>query len=82
MNTFVLESLTSKTKSFQSTNSTCTDFIQKNQKDLFKNPKVLEAGISHQHSFITTLLRSQLVIGNSKMKIYRDYKTFNIDTFN
>ena len=78
MNKFNLESLINK-PCFQSANLTCIDFILTNKKTLFKNSNVLEVGISDHHSFITTALRTQLIKGNAKMKMYRDYKTFNID---
>ena len=81
MNTFNLDSLTNKPTCFQSTNPTCTDLILKNKKSLFKNSNVLEVGISDHHSFITTSLKTQLIEGNAKMKLYRDYKTFSIDFF-
>ena len=81
MNTFNLESLINKPTCFQSANPTCIDLILTNKKSLFKNSNVLEVGISDHHSFITTALRTQLIKGNAKMKMYRDYKTFNIDFF-
>ena len=46
---------------------------------LYKNSNVLEAGISDHHSFITTALRTQVIKGNTTMKMYRDYKTLNIE---
>ena len=81
MNTFNLDSLINKPTCFQSANPTCIDLILTNKKSLFKNSNVLEVGISDHHSFITTALRTQLIKGNAKMKMYRDYKTFNIDFF-
>ena len=81
MNTFNLESLINKPTCFQSANPTCIDLILTNKKSLFKNSNVLEVGISDHHSFITTALRTQLIKGNAKMKMYRDCKTFNIDFF-
>ena len=81
MNTFNLDSSTNKPTCCQSANPTCIDLILTNKKSLFKNSNVLEVGISNHHSFITTALRTQLIKGNTKMKMYRDYKTFNIDFF-
>ena len=81
MNTFNLESLINKPTCFQSANPTYIDLILKNQKSLFKNSNVLEVGISDDHSFITTALRAQLIKGNAKIKIYRDYRAFNIELF-
>ena len=55
--------------------------ILTNKKNLFKNSNILEIGISDHHSFITTVLRTQLIKGNAKMKMHRDYKTFNTNFF-
>ena len=68
MNTFNLESLINKPICFQSANPTSIDLILTNKKSLF--------GITDHHSFITTALRTQLIKGYAKMKMYRDYKTF------
>ena len=42
---------------------------------------MLEVGISDHHSFIITTLKSQLVKGNAKTKLYRDYSELNMDNF-
>ena len=42
---------------------------------------MLEVEISDHHSFIITALKSQLVKGNVKTKLYRDYSEFNMDNF-
>ena len=81
MNTFNLESWINKPTCFQSANPTCINLIQTDKKNLFKNSNVLAVGISDHHSFITTSLKTQLIKGNAKMKIYRDFKTFNNDFF-
>ena len=81
MNTFNLESLINKPTCFQSANLTYIDLILTNKKSLLKNSNVLEARISDHHSFITTALRTQVIKGNAKMKMYRVYKTFNIELF-
>ena len=81
MKTFILETLISKPTCFQSRNQTCIDLTRKNQRGLFKNSNVLKVGVSNHHNFITTALRTQLVEGNAKMKMYRDYKAFNMDSF-
>ena len=78
MNTFNLESLINKPTCFQSANPTCIDLAVTDKESLFKNSNVLENGISDHHSFITTVLRTQVIKGNAKMKLHRDYKTFNI----
>ena len=40
---------------------------------------MLGAGISDHQSLIITALKSQLVKGNAKTKVYRDYSEFNMD---
>ena len=81
MNTFSLESLINKPTCFQSANPTCTDLIVTNKKSLFKNSNFLEVGISDHHNFIAIALRIQVIEGNANMKMYRDYKTLNIELF-
>ena len=81
MNTFNLDCLINKPTCFQSANPNCINLILTNKKNFFKNSNVLEVGISDHHSFITTALRTKLIKGNAKMKMYRDYTTFDIDFF-
>ena len=81
MNSFGLESLIKKPTCFQSKNPSCIDLILTNEKDLLKNSNVLEVGISDHHGLIITALKSQLVKGNAKRKLYRDYSEFNMDNF-
>ena len=38
---------------------------------------MLEGRISDHHSLIMTALKSQLIKGNAKTKLYRDYSEFN-----
>ena len=66
---------------FQSSNPTCIDLILTNKKEFFKNTDVIEVGISDHHSLIVTALKSLLLKGNAKTKLYRDYNSFNIDHF-
>ena len=81
MNTFDLECLIKKPTCFQSTSPDCIDLILTNKKEFFKNSDVLEVGISDHHSLIVTALRSQLVKGIAKTKLYRDYNLFDIKLF-
>ena len=78
-NTFDLECLIKKPACFQSSNQRCIDLILTNKKELFKNNDAFEVGISDHHSFIVTALKSQLLKGNAKTKLYRDYSSFNLD---
>ena len=81
MTTFDLEYLINKPTCFQSSNPTCIDLIWTNKQESFKNTDVIEGGISDHHNLIVTALKSQLLKGNAKTKLYRDYKSFNIDHF-
>ena len=81
ISTFSLDSLINKYICFQSGNPNFVNLILTNKKSLFKNSNVFEVGISDHHSFITTALRTQLIKGNAKMKMYRDYKIFNVEVF-
>ena len=82
MPTFDLECFIKKPTCFQSSNLTCIDLILTNKKELFKNTDVIEVGISDHQSLIVTSLKSLLLKGNAKKKLYRDYDSFNIDHFN
>ena len=79
MNSFGLECLIKKPTCLQSKNPSYIDLVLTNKEDLFKNSNVLEVGISDHHSLIITALKSQLVKGNAKIKLYRDYSEFNMD---
>ena len=52
-----------------------------NKQEFFKNTDVIEVGISDHHSLIVTALKSLLLKGNAKTKLYRDYNFFNMDHF-
>ena len=81
MNTFDLECLIKKPTCFQSSNSRCIYLILTNKKELFKKNDVFEVGISDHRSFIVAALKSQLLKGNAKAKLYRDYSSFSLDIF-
>ena len=61
---------------------TCRDLILTNKKELFKNSKTFEVGISDHHLLTLTSMRIQVIKGNPKVKFYRDYKSFNFESFN
>ena len=70
MNTFYLECFIKKLTCFQSTTTpNCVDLILKKKKEFFKNPNLLQVGI-FDHRLIVTALRSQLVKGDAKIKLY------------
>ena len=81
MSTFDLERLIKKPTFFQSSNPTCIDLILTNKKEFFKSIDVIEVRISYHHSLIVTALKSLLLKGNTKTKLYRDYSYFSIDHF-
>ena len=70
-----------ETNLFSVFKSTYIDLILTNKKESFKNTDVNEVGISDHHSLIVTALKSLLLKGNAKTKLYRDYSSFNIDHF-
>ena len=81
MTLFNLESLINTSTCFQSEKPRCIDLIITNKKSLFKNSKTFEVGISDHHHLILTSMRSQYIQGNPKIKFYRDYKSFNFESF-
>ena len=81
MSTFDMECLINKPTCFQSAKPNFIDLILTNKKEPFKNSNVLKVGISDHHSFIVTALKSQLIKGNAKVKLYRDYSSFQMEVF-
>ena len=81
MNSFNLEFLRNEFTCFQSENASCMDLFLTSRKELFKHLEVIQVGIPNHHSFIVVSLKSQLVRGNAKSKIYRDCSKFNMDAF-
>ena len=65
---------------FQSTSPGFIDLVL-TKKEFFKNSNALEVRIFDQHSLILTALRIQLVKGNAKTKLYRDYNSFDVQLF-
>ena len=79
---FNLESLIKSPTCFQSSKPTYIDLIHTNKKELFKNSKTFEFGISDHRLLTLTSMRIQFIKGNPKVKFYRDYKSFNFESFN
>ena len=79
---FNLESLIKSPTCFQSSKPTCIDLILTNKKELFKNSKTFEVGISNHHLLTLTSMRIQFLKGNTKVKLYRGYNSFNFESFN
>ena len=82
MTLFNLESLINTPTCFQSEKPRCIDLILTNKMSLLKNSKTFRVGISDHHHLILTSMRSQYIQGNPKIKLYRNYKSFNFESFN
>ena len=78
---FNLESLIKSPICFQSSKPT-VNLILTNKEELFRNSKTFEVSISDQHLLTLASIRIQFVKGNPKVKFYRDYKSFNFESFN
>ena len=76
------ESLINTPTSFQADKPRCIGLILTNKTSLFENSKTFEVGISDHHHIALTSLRLQYIQGNPKTKFYRDYKSFNFESFN
>ena len=57
---------------FQSENLSCINLILTSKKELFKHSEAIQVGMFDHHSFVVRSLKSQLVKGNAKTKVYRD----------
>ena len=55
---------------FQSSKPTCIDLILTNKKELFKNSKTFEVGISDHHLLTLTSMRIHIVKDNPKVKCH------------
>ena len=67
---FNLESLIKSPTCFHSSKPTCIDLILTNKKELFKNSKTFEVGISDHHLLTLTSMRIHIVKDNPKVKCY------------
>ena len=76
-----LTSLIKEATSFQSSNSSSIDLILTNQKNMYKLSNNFETGISDRHKLISTVAKSGSFKGRPREKIYRSYRSFNIETF-
>ena len=59
----------------------CIDLILTNRHYSFKNSTSLEAGLGDHHHLLYSMLNTMFHKGESKMLIYRDYKTFSLERF-
>ena len=59
----------------------CIDLILTNRKFSFKNSTSLETSLSDHYNFIYSMLKTTFHKEELKTLIYRDYKTFSLETF-
>ena len=76
-----LTSLIKEVTSFWSSNPSCIDLILIDQKNGYKLSNTFETEISDHHKLISTVTKSGSFNGWSREKIYRSYRSFNIETF-
>ena len=79
--TFCLEHLINEPTCFKGSPS-CIELIMTNRKSYFKNTCVTVTGISDFHKLTAVSLKSQILQAPSKIKTYRNYKTFDQNRFN
>ena len=79
--TFSLQHLIKEPTCFKGSQS-CTDPIVTNSKSNFKNTCVTVTGISDFHKHTAVSLKSQILKAPSRIKTYRNYKTFYENRFN
>ena len=66
---------------FQSSNPSCNDLISTSQKNMYKLSNTFATGISDHHKLLSTVAKSGSFIGRPPGKIYRRYRSFNVETF-
>ena len=66
---------------FQFSSPSCIDLILTSQKNMYKLSNTFEIGISGHQKLISTVAKSESFKGRPREKIYRSYKSFNIETF-
>ena len=76
-----LSSLIKKPTCYQSHTPSCIDLILTNRKHLFQLSNTFETGLSEHHKLICTILKSGGFKGVPIEKMYRSYKTFDVDQF-
>ena len=68
-----------ETTCFQFSNSSCTDHVLTNQKNMFRLSNALETGLSDHHKLISTVAKSGSLKGRPRENIYRSYRPFNTE---
>ena len=79
MQAYNLNNLIKEPTCFQSNNPSQIDFVLTNQKSKFSN--TFATGLSDHRKLITTISKPGSFKGTPRIKVYRSYKSFNIDNF-
>ena len=66
---------------FNGKNTTCIDLTLTNQKQLFMKYRTFITSISNFHALTASIMKLNYATCNPKIKLYRDYKHFDIDLF-
>ena len=69
-----LTALIKKPACYQSQNPNCIDNFSTNPSALFKHSQTIETGLSDHHGIILMIMRSGIIKGPAKTKIYQSYK--------
>ena len=81
MQAYDFSSLIKKPSCYQSNTPSCIDLILTNMKSLFKLSNTFEIGLSDHYKLVGTILKSGGFKGAPIKKIYRSYKTFDVNNF-
>ena len=81
MQAYNLNNLIKEPIYFQSYNSSQIDLILTNQKSMYKFSNTFVTSLSDHHKLISTVSKSGSFKGTPRIRIYRSYKSFNIDNF-
>ena len=81
MQAYNLNNLIKETTCFQPNNHSQIDLILTNQKSMYKFSNTFVTSLSDHHKLISTVSKSGSFKGTPRIKIYRSYKSFNIDNF-
>ena len=81
MQAYDFSSLIKKPTCYQSNTPSCIDLILTNRKSLFKLSNTFETGLSDHHKLVCTILKSWGFKRVPIEKIYRSYKTFDVNNF-
>ena len=82
MQIYELSPLIKEPTCFQSHHPTCMDNFLRNQKPMFKLNRLLQTGLSDHHKLISVVIKSGVIRGSPRKKVYKSYKKFDLEYFN